>query len=165
MYCVSWFFLILVPHPLNHQQWQHKLRPSSYSWPLEHFLTIWSVVPRVRGGNCSGASHGKLRGYSSIHNKSLVSISSKYNIYAILLSDEWCLNLFIHLEGLMNSPSMLKCLVLSWFKWGISVFMKMAQLPYIAYFASNQLRSKNKHPLKSKFRWGQFYYLNWSDPF
>ena len=79
--------------------------PSPYSWPLELFLRIWFRVPRVRGGDCSGAAHGKLHGYFSIHNQSLVSISSKYNIYALLLSNEWCLNLLIHLEGLIVEVS------------------------------------------------------------
>ena len=48
-------------------------------------------------------------------------------------------------------------------KWGIRCFIKMAQLSYIAYYASDQFRSENKHPLKLNFRWGQFYQLNLSD--
>ena len=130
---------------------------SPYSWPFELFLRIWSKVPRVRGGDFSGAAHGKLRGYFSMQLKNFVTISSKYDIYILLLSNEWCLNLLIHLEGLMNRPSLLKL--------GIRFFIKMAQLPYIAYYSSNQFRSENKHPLKSNFRWGQFYDLNWSDPY
>ena len=33
-------------------------------------------------------------------------------------------------------------------KWGIRFFMKRAQLPNIAYYASNQFRSENERPLK-----------------
>ena len=39
-------------------------------------------------------------------------------------------------------------------KWGIRCFIKIAQLSYIAYYASDQFMTENKHPLKSNFRRG-----------
>ena len=67
-------------------------------------------VSLVGCGDCFVAAHGKFRGIFSKQMQSLVSIYSKYNTYALPLSNERCHHILVHTEGPINHISLSKCL-------------------------------------------------------
>ena len=132
---------------------------SSFSWPIESALEF-------QGAGVATALGQHMENSMAIPPYTIkVWCQSLQNITSMLF--------FFQMNGVSTYLSIWKdswithpCWSVMYFHgvlWGIRCFIKMAQLSYIAYYASDQFRSENKHPLKLNFRWGQFYQLNLSD--